>query len=86
MSERRWLKKNAGPERVLVALRKAYPGSLTTNQLIEVLYAERADGGPIDAPKLVTRYVRSLREHGHPVISKAHSGYRLDRLQPIQEP
>lgn len=71
----------AGSKQVLVALQQAYPGSLSTSQLIDLLYAHRADGGPTGAAKTVTGFVQDLRNRGHVISSKAGSGYRLEKIE-----
>ena len=72
---------SVAPQKILAALQEAYPGSLSTNQLIDLLYAHRADGGPTGAAKKVSGYVQELRAGGHVISAKAGAGYRLEKIE-----
>ena len=47
--------------KVLKALIKAYPKSVTTEQLVFALYSDDATGGPLGAEATVKQYVYYLR-------------------------
>lgn len=73
---------NKAPIRILAALQRAYPEPVTTKDLIEELFGDRPDGGPLNASRQITQSVRRLRSLGHAITSKAHSGYRLEKIDP----
>lgn len=64
-------------DRTLSALEKAYPGSLTTDELVEALYADRKDGGPAAPDKQVAKYINRLRAKGITI----KRGYRLEKTE-----
>ena len=58
----------ARQSRLLAALRHS-PGALRRNELVEYLYGDDPDGGPLWAPTNITVTVYRLRKSGHKIMS-----------------
>jgi hypothetical protein len=58
--------------RLLAALRHS-PGALRRDELVEYIYGDDPDGGPLWAPTMITVTVHRLRKSGHKIIS-GHRG------------
>jgi hypothetical protein len=54
--------------RLLAALRHS-PGALRRNELVEYIYGDDPDGGPLWAPTMITVTVHRLRKSGHKIMS-----------------
>jgi hypothetical protein len=58
----------ARQSRLLAALRHS-PGALRRNELVEYVYGDDPDGGPLWAPTTITVTVHRLRKSGHEIMS-----------------
>jgi hypothetical protein len=58
----------ARQSRLLAALRPS-PGALRWNELVEYIYGDDPDGGPLWAPRTITVAVHRLRKRGHKIMS-----------------
>ncbi|HEY1887556.1 MAG TPA: helix-turn-helix domain-containing protein [Roseiarcus sp.] len=54
--------------RLLAALRHS-PGALRRHELVEYIYGDDPDGGPLWAPTMITVTVHRLRKSGHKIMS-----------------
>jgi hypothetical protein len=54
--------------RLLAALRHS-PGALRRDELVEYIYGDDLDGGPLWAPTIITATVHRLRKSGHKIMS-----------------
>jgi hypothetical protein len=54
--------------RLLAALRHS-PGALRRKELVEYIYGDDPDGGPLWAPTIITATVHRLRKSGHKIMS-----------------
>lgn len=74
--------------RIVEALIAAYPKSITRDRMVEILYRDESDGGPTDAPTVVSILMGRLRVklalHGW-TIPKARGGPGSEgyHLEPI---
>ena len=59
---------NARQSRLLAALRHS-PGALRRNELVEYIYGDDPNGGPLWAPTMITVTVHRLRKSGHKIMS-----------------
>lgn len=57
----------ARQSRLLAALRHS-PGALRTNELVEYIYGDDPEGGPLWAPRTITVAVYRLRKSGHKIM------------------
>jgi hypothetical protein len=58
----------ARQSRLLAALRHS-PGPLRRAELVEYIYGDDPDGGPLWAPTMITVTVHRLRKSGHKIMS-----------------
>ncbi len=58
----------ASQSRLLAALRHS-PGALRRNELVEYIYGDDPEGGPLWAPTIITVAVHRLRKSGHKIMS-----------------
>jgi hypothetical protein len=58
----------ARQSRLLAALRQS-PGALRWKELVEYVYGDDPDGGPLWAPRTITVAVHRLRKSGHKILS-----------------
>jgi hypothetical protein len=56
----------ASQSRLLAALRHS-SGALRRNELVEYIYGDDPDGGPLWAPTMITVTVHRLRKSGHKI-------------------
>ena len=54
--------------RLLAALRHS-PGALRRNELVEYIYGDDPNGGPLWAPTMITVTVHRLHKSGHKIMS-----------------
>jgi len=47
--------------RFMAAMQRTHPRTSTTNSLVEYIYRDDPDGGPLDANKVVKQYARRVR-------------------------
>ena len=59
---------SARQSRLLAALRHS-PGALRRNELVEYIYGDDPEGGPLWAPTIITVTVHRLRKSGHKIMS-----------------
>lgn len=72
-----------GPAKVLQALIMSSPREVDTKRLVDVIYADRSDGGPLSAEKIIHQAIFKIREqlHGTNYVIRSNSfGYSLIRL------
>jgi DNA-binding winged helix-turn-helix (wHTH) protein len=77
MSNPNTLYPNKGPVKILKALTRAYPEAVPTRDLIDELWGNDPDGGPLDPFSRIDKSVRRLRDLGYNIVSKPRHGYRL---------
>jgi len=67
---RSWQSPSGGARqsRLLAALRHS-PGALRRNELVEYVYGDDPEGGPLWAPTTITVAVHRLRKSGHKIMS-----------------
>ena len=67
---RSWQSPSVGARqsRLLAALRHS-PGALRWKELVEYVYVDDPDGGPLWAPRTITVAVHRLRKSGHKIMS-----------------
>src|SRR5262245_46888114 len=66
---RSWQSPSAGARqsRLLAALRHS-PGALRRNELVDYIYGDDPEGGPLWAPTMITVTVHRLRKSGHKIM------------------
>lgn len=66
---------------IFVTLWKAHGEYVSTDRLVDALYCDDTEGGPLDARQVVYSYVYRLKKeafrHGWAVHCRRHDGYRL---------
>jgi hypothetical protein len=75
-------------QKIIVALRSAESAGCTHGQLIDVLYGDRADGGPNEAGKVVMVEISRARGAGHniPPYAKRRRYILLPRRAALGNP
>ncbi|HDZ73184.1 MAG TPA: winged helix family transcriptional regulator [Aurantimonas coralicida] len=70
-----------GPDRLLAVLRSARGAWVRTGDLVDAIYGDRADGGPVTADTIVRVWAYTLRRRLPDGImgSRQGRGYRLRR-------
>src|SRR5262245_53476947 len=69
----------ARQSRLLAALRHA-PGALRWKELVEYVYGDDPDGGPLWAPRAITVAVHRLRKRGHKISSGRRGSFDASPL------
>jgi DNA-binding response OmpR family regulator len=64
--------------RLLAALMHS-PGALRRNELVEYIYGDDPDGGPLWAPTMITVTIHRLRKSGHKIMSGCHGPLGVGR-------
>jgi hypothetical protein len=77
-----YLRRRSHPNQVMLAvstlLAVEYPRIISTRELVDYIYGDAPDGGPLSAHRCVHHAVRRLRARGLPIKTHGERGYSYD--------